>query len=101
MSWSSPFIVYRAVENGALEEVYYAKDLKKAKYWLTYIGQPGDVLCKTPAHSRHDKDVPEYWSHKDTSGTCTDKDAWVKMVAERSCSLDFPTEEIGSASVSE
>lgn len=96
MDWTSPFIVYRISADGKLEEVFHADDLKKAKYWLTYIAQPGDVLCKTPKHPKHSgsSKCPEYWSHKELSGTPTTKeDSWKAFAKGKACTLVFPEEQ--------
>ena len=70
MDWKVPFIIYRITPDGKLEEVFFAEDFKAATYWLTYIAQPGDVLCKTPLHRKHShaSQRAEYWSHKE--GQC-------------------------------
>lgn len=97
MDWSSPFIVYRITAEGKLEEVFHAPDLQKAKYWLTYIAQPGDVLCKTPKHPRHSgkSKTPEYWSHKETSGTPCSKEAdWLEIAKQKACQPVFPEEQL-------
>ena len=96
MEWKSPYIVYRINAEKALEEVFWAQDIQKAKYWLTYIAQPGDVLCKTPAHPAHShtKPAPEYWSHKESSGKpCTNEAAWRKFASERVGTVEFPHEQ--------
>jgi hypothetical protein len=95
MDWNTPFIVYRINTEGKIEEVFHAEDLKKAKYWLTYIAQPGDVLCRTPAHPRHNAERPSYWSHKQSSGQPASKeDEWRKFAEEKNCSEDFPETQI-------
>ena len=99
MEWSKPFIVYRVSESGQLEEVYHAEDIRQAKYWLTYIAQPGDVLTKTPVHPRHsgESPSPEYWSHKEASGKPSrDEAGWRSQVAETNFE-SFPTEQIKEA----
>jgi hypothetical protein len=96
MDWKSPFIVYRITENGKLQEVFHANDLKDAKYWLSYIAEPGDVLCKTPAHPNYKEQsgLPEYWSHKLHSGQPSrDKSAWDNMAKEKNCDATFPNEQ--------
>ncbi|MBN8550326.1 MAG: hypothetical protein J0M12_13505 [Deltaproteobacteria bacterium] len=96
MDWSSPFIVYRINAEGKLEEVFHAEDLDKAKYWLTYIAKPGDVLVKTPKHPSHSgkSPTPEYWSHKELSGTPTAKeDAWNKIAKQKAPDVAFPQEQ--------
>lgn len=97
MNWKSPFAVYRISPEGKIEQVHIAQDLKSAKYWLTYIAQPGDVLCKTPAHPKHTKSSsqPEYWSHKESSGSpTTSEEQWRQLAKEKNCSFEFPEAEI-------
>lgn len=80
MDWKSPFIVYRIEADGKLREVFHAKDIQKAKYWLSYIAEVGDVLTKTPAHPKNASGKPEYWSHKESSGQAvTSMEKWLKM----------------------
>ena len=96
MDWNVPFVIYRVNAEGKLEEVFHAADLKMAKYWLTYIAQPGDVLCKTPIHPKHSKTVssPEYWSHKEVSGSATQNEAgWKSHAERRSFNGKFPEEQ--------
>jgi hypothetical protein len=104
MDWGSPFVVYRITAEGKLEQVFQAEDLKKAKYWLTYIAKPGDVLCKTPAHPKHTgkTPAPEYWSHKAQSGTpCSKEDEWWQFAKSKSTELSFPTDPAQVEGVSE
>jgi hypothetical protein len=96
MDWKSPFIVYRIIGDGKLEEVFHAEDIKKAKYWLTYIAQPGDVLCKTPVHPKHSKQSkgPEYWSHKEQSGKpSSTEDDWKNFAKNKNFTFVFPEEQ--------
>src|SRR5215210_2892891 len=95
MNWTTPFVIYRITNEGKLDEVYHAGDLKMAKYWLQYIAQPGDVLCKTPVHPKHSKSGTraEYWSHKDTGGPATNEDQWRSHASKNHCSADFPDEQ--------
>ena len=81
MEWTVPFVIFRPKEGGQYEEVFQTSDFKKAKYWLTYIGEVGDVLCRTPNHPKYGgaRPIPEYWSHKVSAGTLeTDKDKFIK-----------------------
>lgn len=96
MDWNVPFVIYRITDGGQVEEVFHAADLKMAKYWLTYIALPGDVLCKTPLHPKHSKakKAPEYWSHKESSGGPTqDENEWRKQAERRSFCGAFPEEQ--------
>ena len=97
MDWKVPFVVYRITHDGKLEEVFLAEDFKAATYWLTYIGQKGDVLCKTPLHRKHSHATQhaEYWSHKDAGrDPITSEDAWKKLVADKHFSGEFPDQQI-------
>lgn len=98
MSWTAPFVIYRINNDAKLEEVFHAADLKKAKYWLTYIAQPGDVLCKTPAHPKHSKqkNIAEYWSHKDHMGRSlsSEEAAWNEYAKSKQFDFAFPETQI-------
>lgn len=94
MKWTAPFVVLRGHKSGEYTEVFQTDDLKKAKYWLTYIAEIGDVLCKTPFHNRHsgDSEKPEYWSHKTRKGSIiNDRDEWVEKLP-RGMTVQFPDE---------
>ncbi|MFN4896047.1 MAG: hypothetical protein ACK5GN_04800 [Pseudomonadota bacterium] len=93
MDWKSPFVVYRINQEGKLEQVFVAEDFQAASYWLTYIAEPGDVLCKTPAHKKHSHNspLPEYWSHKGPERIpVTNEERWRKMATKRNFSGQFP-----------
>lgn len=93
MDWKVPFVVYRITENGKLEEVFFAEDFKAATYWLTYIAQRGDVLCKTPLHRKHSHSSPkaEYWSHKDSArDPVVSEESWKKLIEDKHFAGDFP-----------
>ena len=95
MDWTTPFVVYRISPDLKLQPVYYAKDLNAARYWLKYIAQPGDVCCRTPKHPKHSKQTgrPEYFSHKDASGSTSDAEqAWRQLAASKSYAGEFPEE---------
>lgn len=96
MSWSNPFIIYRIDADGKLSPVFAAEDMKKAKYWLNYIAQPGDVLCRTPAHPKHSKasNRPEYWCHKENGGvSATEEARWREFAAQKGVEVVFPEEQ--------
>jgi len=96
MEWKVPFIIYRLTDDGKLEEVFLAEDFKAASYWLSYIAQPGDVLCKTPLHRKHShtSKKAEYWSHKGTGrDLVTSEENWKELVSEKKFSGDFPEEQ--------
>lgn len=96
MAWKAPYIIYRLSANAKLEQVFTCDDIKKAKYWLAYIAEPGDVLCKTPAHPKHSKatNTPEYWSHKVKNvGAVSNEDAWRKLLALQGAAAVFPDDE--------
>ena len=93
MEWKQPFIIYRITPEGKLFQVYETADLKQARYWLTYIAQPGDVLCRTPVHPKHSKQnsKPEYCAHKESSGksSSVEKD-WGLLASKLNFSRGFP-----------
>ncbi len=93
MDWKTPFVIYRISPEGKLEPVHVAPDIQKAKYWLTYIAQPGDVLCKTPLHPKHSKkaSIPEYYSHRTESKTVvTNEEEWKSFAAGKKWDQQFP-----------
>jgi hypothetical protein len=97
MEWKSAFVVYRLNIESTLEEVYHCDDLKKAKYWLTYIAQPGDLLCRTPVHPKHSQKskAAEYLQHKDRGGQCTtDTEKWNEQARAKGFDFKFPEEQL-------
>ncbi len=96
MKWKSPFIVYRRNADGKLKEVFHTTDLQKAKYWLQYIAEVGDVLMKTPAHPKNTGGRPEYWSHKEYSGQAvSSKEKWMHMHSLTDFDSIVPAEQTG------
>ena len=96
MDWKVPFVVYRITAEGKLEEVFLAQDFKEASYWLSYIAQPGDVLCKTPLHKKHSHSTPkaEYWSHKgEARELVTNEQSWKQIAAPKHFEGEFPAEQ--------
>lgn len=96
MDWKVPFVIYRINATGQIEEVFQAQDLKSAKYWLTYIAQPGDVLCKTPLHPKHSrtKSSAEYWSHKDSGREpVMNEQDWLKLAQRMQFAGLFPEQQ--------
>ncbi|MCB0335732.1 MAG: hypothetical protein KDD62_05480 [Bdellovibrionales bacterium] len=95
--WRKSYCVFRTVENGALMPVFLADSLKDAKYWITYIAEPGDALFRTPLHPKNSGDQPLYWQHKGEKGDLVEKqDQWEQMVQSKKCSLSFmfPPEDL-------
>lgn len=95
--WRNHFVVLRLTEGGILQQVYASDDLKHSKYWLTYIAQVGDVLCRTPAHPKHShaSQNPEYWSHKEASGkTLSNEGTWRKWLEKQCPSPWFPDTQL-------
>ena len=96
MDWNVPFVIYRITAAGQVEEVFQGQDLKSAKYWLTYIALPGDVLCKTPIHPKHSRatGTPEYWSHKDheRDPVMNEKD-WLEFAQKMQFVGPFPEQQ--------
>lgn len=95
MNWKAPFIVYRLDSSGKLQEVFHAKDIQQAKYWLSYIAEIGDVLTKTPAHPKNTSGKPEYWSHKEEAGSSTtSKERWLQMLSLEDFESIAPSEQL-------
>jgi hypothetical protein len=96
MSWRSVYAIYRPRAGGSLVEVFRTDDMKKAKYWISYIGKVGDALCKTPLHPKHpDKNgVPEYWTHKQDAGSTSVRvEDWKLLVQAVGGTIQFPNEQ--------
>lgn len=96
MSWYSPFVIYRINSEGELIEVYRADDIKKARYLLSYIAKPGDILCRTPAHPKHSQETqfPEYCSHKEEHNQTSSNIAeWQCYANQMNWCARFPTEQ--------
>lgn len=96
MDWKSPFVVYRISPEGKLQQVYCARDLKAARYWLTYVAEVGDICCRTPVHPKHSgsSSRPEYWSHKEKSGQATSDEAqWQEWARKINFDLEFPDKQ--------
>ena len=97
MEWRSTYIIYRINSETILEEVYHGDDLKKVKYWLRYIAQPGDVLCRTPIHAKHSHagTTAEYRQHKGPGGkVLTNQEEWFQSARAKSPDLEFPEEQL-------
>ncbi len=97
-NWEVPFVVFRHRGDGQFAEVFQTSDFKKAKYWLTYIAEVGDVLCKTPQHPKHSgaSQAPEYWGHKEKSGgMSSNENEWRDEVLRKSTPV-FPTSPLKS-----
>ena len=94
MEWKQPFVIYRITPDAKLFQVYEASNIKEARYWLTYIAQPGDVLCRTPIHPKHSQQgtTAEYWSHKESSGKSSSREAnWKKIASTKNFTLSLPS----------
>lgn len=82
MNWETTYVVFRQQDGGKATIVHSPADLSSAKYWMQYIAEPFDVLCKTPIHPKHTKklEIPEYWAHKEKSGKLAYQEAdWRKV----------------------
>lgn len=93
MSWTTQFIVFRLAPEKNITEVFECDDLQKAKYWIKFIAEAGDVLCRTPLSPKHSKKStqPEYWCHKEASGQpATDEQTWKKQIQQTWPDFEFP-----------
>jgi hypothetical protein len=100
MEWSNTFVIYRINAEGKANEVFLTSDFQKAKYWLSFIAQPGDVLCKTPKHAKHSgkSKSPEYWSHKVESGATVSNEAlWQELAKTINFQSPFPDQQVKTA----
>lgn len=99
MSWTVPFVVFRLAPDKKITEVFECDDLQKAKYWIKFIAEPGDVLCRTPLSPKHSKKntQPEYWCHKETSGQpTTDEQGWRTQIQQTWPDFEFPSSSQGT-----
>lgn len=98
MKWEVPYVVFRPKGAGRFEEVFQTGDFKKAKYWMTYIAEIGDVLCKTVAHQRYTGNggQPEYFSHKEDSGTVKQDLSSFEQSVLAGSACNFPAEAVRS-----
>ncbi|NMC63620.1 MAG: hypothetical protein GYA55_10705 [SAR324 cluster bacterium] len=97
MEWTSPFIIYRMDSEGKLYEVFHARNIEQAKYWLSYIAEIGDVLTKSPAHPKNNTGKPQYWSHKEQSGSAvSSKQRWLKLYELSDFESVVPSEQINA-----
>ncbi len=95
MDWKTPYVIYRLNTEGHTQIVFTPEDITKAKYWLQYIAEPLDVLCKTPLHPKHSKksETPEYWAHKEKTGKPDYTEAnWRKEWEGLGWNKEFPAE---------
>lgn len=96
MAWKSPFVVYRFSTEKKVTEIFQCDDLQKAKYWIKYIAEPGDVLCRTPLSNKHSKksECAEYWCHKEQSGSPeTNESQWREKLKSSWPDFEFPKEQ--------
>ncbi len=52
MELEKPYVIIRKNENSFFI-VHEADKIKDARYWLNYIAEPNDALCKTPKHPKY------------------------------------------------
>ena len=84
MTWLMPYIIVRCDGNGASIKVHEADKIKDARYWLSYIAQPGDALFQTPAHPKHEGgDKPIYKAHLiDRGNVGYEEQDWLRMISK-------------------
>ena len=84
MDWKVPYIIIRVGSDGSVCMVHSTEKIKDARYWLSYIAQPGDAIFETPAHPKHeDGDVLSYKAHLVTRGNVGyNADEWGKLVGK-------------------
>jgi hypothetical protein len=76
------YVFCRITGPGTTEFVHSAAGIKDAKYWLTYIAQPGDALCQTPAHPKYNGNgEPTYYAHLVKRGSIAYNEAeWKELL---------------------
>lgn len=99
MDWLTSYVVLRFTEECRFCEVYETNDVRKAKYWLGFIGEEGDVLCRTPKHQKFTGDTmaPEYCCHKEGTGTggiFADERRWRERCLRGTPDLLLPTHKV-------
>lgn len=97
MEWTFSYIVYRLDSDNSVTEVFHTNEIQKAKYWINYIAQEGDVLVKTPAHPKHTKEtkIAEYWSHKEKNGKAvSDLARWMAFLKTNKLEPKWPEEQL-------
>ena len=101
MDWKTPYVIYRLFDGGQAKIVSLPEDLTKAKYWLQYIAEPFDVLCKSPNHPKHSKKTqsPEYWAHKEINGKPAYAEAeWSAFWTRKGWNKEFTEEQAAQLS---
>lgn len=81
MEWKNAFLVARPSGTGEVTVVYEANSFKDARYWLSFIAEPGDALFSTPKHARYSGNGdPTYMSHLVQRGkTDQSEGSWKQM----------------------
>ena len=82
MAWEKAYIVVRVGSDGSVFKVHEADKIKDARYWLTYIGLPGDAIFQTPAHPKHEGgEKILYKAHLIVRGNVGyEESAWRKLI---------------------
>ena len=84
MAWEKPYVILRTDGNGTLGKVHEAEMIKDARYWLSYIAQPGDAIFQTPAHPKHETgEKLLYKAHLISRGKVGyDEAEWIRIVGK-------------------
>ena len=87
-----PYIFLRIDEQGVASAVHSANTIKDAKYWLSYIAQPGDALFQTPKHPKYKGiGTPTYYAHLVKRGVLAyDENQWHLQVQKDGSQIKFP-----------
>lgn len=58
------YVVLRAERSGKAKLLHGADNIKDARYWLSYIAEPGDAIFTTSAHPKYvGTGEPKYFAH--------------------------------------
>ncbi|MCC6932896.1 MAG: hypothetical protein IT292_06550 [Deltaproteobacteria bacterium] len=89
-TWTIPYIIVRVGSDGSVTKIHETEKIKDARYWLSYIAQPGDAIFQTPAHPKHDGgESILYKAHLIERGNVGyDADQWSRLVGKKPSDID-------------
>ncbi len=90
MEWQNGYVIMRPEASGTMYLVHGADKMKDARYWLQYIGAPGDAIFTTRKNPQH-KGPGEttYLSHLISRGKLGHSEAdWKTQVFEKKTSAE-------------
>ncbi len=90
--WTTPFIILHTHEDGECKLVHEAETLKDAKYYLSYIAEPGDAIFGTPIHPQHNcGNRLQYKAHTIVRKEITyNEQQWLQFNTKNNCPPKLP-----------